>query len=621
MADLRAAAVTIRLSATNEWGDSVFLSRPTLIGDLGAVSATNPLASGVGMAVLERGGNAFDAAAAGAFVLQVVEPHYNGPGGDVSIVLCPAGSATAKVVCGQGPMPSGISVERFRDLGLPQIPGSGLLPATVPGAFGAWLRLLAEFGTMRLSDVLAYAIEYSRDGFPLRAETADVISFMAPLFVTEWTGSARTYLPNGTVPAAGSRFRNHALARTYERIAGEADAASPSREGQIEAAHRSFYQGFVAEAIDAFVRTTEALDASGRRHRGFLTGQDLAEWRPAVNDGTSLDYRDRRVFKPGPWSQGPVFLQQLALLEGFDLAGMGLGSAEYIHTVVECAKLALADRDAWYGDPDHSDVPLTALLAEDYTRQRRALVTKDAADVLRPGTPDGRKSWIPTAEAHAMDPDAAEWLTQLGNGLPSIARATAARGDTVCITATDADGNTVAATQSGGYLKSSPAIAELGFALGTRGQSMWLVDGHPNSLAPGRRPRTTLSPTVVLRDDRPHLAFGTPGGDQQDQWTLQFFLAAVDFGLDLQAATETLAFHTDAVPASFLPRESHPLGLTVESDCDPGVVAELARRGHDVTPAPAMSLGRVCVTGFASGEGFVSAAASPRRHQAYAACR
>ncbi|TNH22690.1 gamma-glutamyltransferase family protein [Micromonospora orduensis] len=573
------------------------------------------------MAVLERGGNAFDAAVAAGFVLQVVEPHYNGPGGDLSIVLHSAVTGETTAICGQGPVPAAATLDRFLALGLGQVPGSGLLPATVPGAFGGWMRLLAEFGTMRLADVLSYAIGYAERGFPLLAETANAIGTLAPLFLTEWTGSASTYLSGERAPTAGSRFRNPALARTYRRIVEIAEAASPSRESQIEAAHEAFYQGFVAEAIDTFVARTEAIDATGRRHRGFLTGQDLADWQPQVEPAAGIDYRGHSVHKPGPWSQGPVFLQQLALLKGFDVTGMGLGSAEYIHTVVECAKLAFADREAWYGDPLQSDVPLQTLLGDDYNHARRELVNKEASEALRPGSPDGREPWMPTPGPPDLQPDAEDWIGQLGNGLPTILPRTAARGDTCTVTVTDRAGNTVAATPSGGWLKSSPAIAELGFPLGTRGQTMWLVDGHPNSVAPGRRPRTTLSPTVVLREGRSYVSFGTPGGDRQDQWTLLFLLGVLDFGLDSQSATETLAFHSDAIPASFTPRESYPRRLTVEGDCPPEVVAELQRRNHEVQLVAEKSLGKVCATGLRPDNGFVFASASPRGRQAYAVSR
>jgi gamma-glutamyltranspeptidase/glutathione hydrolase len=599
------------------------VSRPELIGSFGAVSTTHWLASAAGMAVLEQGGNAFDAATAAGFVLQVVEPHSNGLGGDAAIVLYSAAADRARVICGQGPMPRAATIERFRSLGLDAIPGSGVLAACVPGAFGAWLRLLGEFGTMPLAAVLDAAIGYAAGGYPLPPDAARPIALLAPLFTTEWAESGRTYLPDGTPPPAGARVRNAALATTLQRLLRAAEQASSGRDAQIEAARRAFYEGFVAEAIGEFVRTTDVLDASGRRHRGLLTAGDLAAWRAEVEDPATVDYRDCTVHKPGPWSQGPVFLQQLALLEGFDLAAMDPGGGQYLHTVTEAAKLAFADREAWYGDPDHSDVPMRELLSADYAAARRALIGVRAATSPEPGTPAGLRSWMPRP-GPGEPPDAGTgWMAQLASGMPTVVLAATARsGDTCTVAAVDRHGNLVAAVPSGGWLKSSPVIAGLGFPLGTRGQTMWLVEGHPNSLAPGRRPRTTLSPTVVLRDGGPHLAFGTPGGDRQDQWTLETFLAVTEFGLDLQAATETVTFHTDHFPSSFTPHRCRPGVVVVEGSCAPAAVEDLRARGHVVDVVPAFSLGaKVCVAGVDAERGFVRAAAGPRGRQAYAVCR
>lgn len=595
-------------------------SKPELRGTIGAVASTHWLASSAAMRILANGGNAFDAAVAAGFVLQVVEPHFNGPGGDVSILAHQAGHDDVQEICGQGPMPQAADIKAFERLGLSSIPGSGLLPACVPGAFGGWMRLLSEFGTMRLADVLEPAIGYASDGFPLLPETALAITTLAPLFRDEWSGSGRAYLTSGPAPAVGSRFRNPTLAQTYQRLLKTAESASPDREAQIEAARYAFYQGFVAQEISDFLASGPMLDATGLRNRALLTGEDLARWEPTVQAATSRAYGPHQVFKPGPWSQGPVFLQQIALLEGFDLPAMGQGSADYLHTVVECTKLAMSDREAWYGDPAFSDVPLDTLLGEEYTRQRRALVGDSAVLTLRPGSPDGRTPFIPSLPTpDDTEPDS-EVMSQLRNGLPTILRATTAKADTCTVTVVDRYGNAVAATPSGGWMKSSPAVGSLGFPLGTRGQSMYLVPGHPNSLEPGKRPRTTLSPTIVLRDGRPLLAFGTPGGDRQDQWTLQFFLNAVEFGLDLQHSTETTAFHTDQVPASFTPHAYRPGVLVAEETCDPESVDALRRRGHEVELVPAYSLGRICATGLTPDGEFVRAAASPRGRHAYAGC-
>lgn len=601
------------------------MTRPELRGTFGAVSSTHWLASAAGMAALESGGNAFDAAVAAGFVLQVVEPHLNGPGGDVPILLFDAAGGDVRVICGQGPMPRAATPAAFRNLGLTRIPGSGLLPATVPGAFGAWLALLEQYGTLRLRQVLDHAIGYAADGYPLLPKAAGAIAVLAPLFRDEWTESGHTYLVNGVPPRPGSRMRNPALAETYRRVLKEAEAAGPGREQQIRAAHQAFYGGFVAEAIDGRLRRASVLDATGRRHSGLLTGDDMALWQAPTEETARCRYKGVEVHKPGPWSQGPVFLQQLALLEGFDLAAMGLDSADYLHTVTECAKLAYADREAWYGDPDFTDVPLAALLDPGYTRRRRQLVDgRAAAGTLRPGAPGDRRAWIPPV-GRAEPPGGPYWQGQLYDGLPTVippvVARTEARGDTCCLTVADRHGNMVAATPSGGWLKSSPVIPGLGFPLGTRGQMAWLEEGHPNSLAPGKRPRTTLSPTLVLRDGRARLAFGTPGGDQQDQWTLGFFLAHLDFGLDLQRAAETLAFHSEHVPSSFTPRTHRPLAVKIESRCPDEVTADLTRRGHEIESVPDWSLGRVCAVGVEPGDGMVVAAASPRGEQAYAVAR
>jgi gamma-glutamyltranspeptidase/glutathione hydrolase len=604
-------------------------TRPELRGTFGAISSTHWLASASGMAVLEAGGNAFDAATAAGLVLQVVEPHLNGPGGDVPILAFEAATGRVQVVCGQGPMPGAASPAAFRSLGLARVPGSGLLPATVPGAFGAWLRLLEEFGTFRVGQVFKYAIGYASDGYPLLPKAAEAIAVLAPLFRDEWVESGRTYLVNGAAPRPGSALRNPTLAETFRRIVKEAEAAGADRERQIQAAHRAFYSGFVSEAIDGYLRRADVLDSTGGRHHGLLTGHDLARWEPCVEATASFGYRGLEVHKPGPWSQGPVFLQQLALLAGFDLVSMGLNSADYLHTIVECAKLAYADREAWYGDPEFTDVPMAGLLDPAYAERRRRLVGEDAADTLRPGEPGGRRSWIPPVD-RAAPPEGPYWLSQLYDGLPTVAAPpaapplvalTEARGDTCCLTVTDRHGNMVAATPSGGWLKSSPVIPGLGFPLGTRGQMAWLEEGHPNSLAPGKRPRTTLSPTVVLRDGRAYLAFGTPGGDQQDQWTLGFFLAHADFGLGLQQAAENLAFDSSHVPSSFTPRVHRPRTLRVEDRCPDPVRRELARRGHEVESVPDWSLGKVCAVGAGPDDGMVRAAASPRGEQAYAVAR
>jgi gamma-glutamyltranspeptidase/glutathione hydrolase len=439
---------------------------------------------------------------------------------------------------------------------------------------------------------------------------ADVVAMVEGLFLEHWPTSADLYLRDR--PQAGSLFRNPDLASTYRRLVREAESTLGGREGQIDAALNAFYSGFVAEAIDDHCRK-EFMDSSGNAHRGLLTGADLAGFKARHEDPVMVDFEDWTVAKVGPWSQGPVFLQQLRLLEPDRLRATGFLSADHIHLVAEYAKLAFADREAWYADPDFADVPLADLLSRDYSAARRSLVGDRASLELRPGAPSGRTPRLPrqagqvVAEGH--------WT---GAGAQAVGEL---RGDTVHVAVADRHGNMVACTPSGGWLQSSPVIAGLGFCLGTRGQMLNLDPDHPNRLQPGKRPRTTLSPSLALRDSEPRLAFGTPGADQQDQWTLEFFLAHALFGHDLQAAIDAPMFHTSHFPESFAPHAARPGSLFVESRVGDGVLGELRRRGHDVVEANPWSLGRICVVGRDGKAGMLSAAANPRGGQGYAAGR
>jgi gamma-glutamyltranspeptidase / glutathione hydrolase len=616
---------------------SDFTTRPELAGTFGMVASTHWLASAAGMAVLEGGGNAFDAAVAAGFVLQVVEPHLNGPGGEVPVIGHDARRGETFVVCGQGTAPAAATVEAYAGLGLDLVPGSGLLAACVPGAFGGWLLLLREYGTLRLRDVLGYAIGYAQAGYPLVPAISWSIASVAELFREHWHSSAEVYLPGGGVPAPGTRFANPALAATYQRILAEAEAASGDRDEQIEAARQAWYDGFVAEEIGQFA-ATEVMDVTGERHRGLLTGHDLATWHARLEAPVSYDYAGLTVCKTGPWGQGPVFLQQLALLKGFDLQPPAVepGSAEFVHLAIEAAKLAFADREAWYGDPNFTDVPLEELLSTTYNDERRQLITDTASAEFRPGRPGGRGVELPDFAHGPFDTSEFDFdgrrRPQRGSGDPGIDPATgeplgrsattqpqARRGDTCHLDVADRWGNVVSATPSGGWLQSSPVIPSLGFCLGTRGQMFTLTPGLPATIAPGKRPRTTLTPTLALRDGEPYLAFGTPGGDQQDQWTLHFFLNHVLFGMNLQQAIDFPAFHSAHLPSSFYPRESYPLRLDVEDRVGPAVIDELRRRGHDVHVQPPWSLGRISAV--ARRNGLLYAAANARGMQGYAVGR
>ena len=577
------------------------------------VASTHWLASASGMAVLEKGGNAFDAAVAAGLTLQVVEPHLNGPGGEVPILLYDARRAAVDVICGQGPSPAKLSIEHFDGLGLDVIPGTGSLAACVPGAFDAWMLLLRDRGTMRLGEVMGYALHYAANGYPVLAQIAGAIAGAEQRFRDDWPSSAETYLTGDGPPAAGTRWRNPVLAQTYHRILSESESAGDDRDTQIEAARRVFYEGFVADAVVRFMGT-EVMDSSGEAHAGLMDERDLADWQATVEAPLWVDYHDYRVFKTQPWSQGPVFLQQLNLLAGFDLAAMGHNSAEYIHTVVECAKLAFADREAYYGDPLVEDVPVAELLASSYADERRALVGDEASLDLRPGSVQGRTPKLARTRV-------AEGGPMGGTGEPTVAASERTTGDTCHVDVVDRHGNLVSATPSGGWLQSNPVIPGLGFPLGTRAQMFWLERDLPNSLRGSKRPRTTLTPSLAFRHGEPYLAFGTPGGDSQDQWTLNFFLNHAHFGLDLQAAIDAPTWHTTHFPSSFYPREARPGEVLVEGRLDRAVVAELERRGHRVVVEDDWSLGRVSAAGVDPTTGMLRAGANPRGMQGYATGR
>ncbi|WP_328690640.1 gamma-glutamyltransferase [Streptomyces phaeochromogenes] len=655
----------------------MFTTRPTLQGTFGMVSSTHWLASQSAMAVLEDGGNAYDAAVAAGFVLHVVEPHLNGPAGEVPIILAPAGGEV-QVLCGQGVAPAGAMIAHYRGLGLDLVPGTGPLAAAVPGAFDAWMLLLRDHGTKSLADVLKYAIGYAEDGHAPVERVGETVETVRELFETEWTSSADVYLPDGRPPRPGELFRNPALAATWRRLVAEAaEEAGVRREpdagrepgarnggdrvAEIEAARRIWREGFIAEAlVRQAARPT--MDTSGERHSGTLTAADLAGWSASYEAPATYDWRGWTLCKAGPWSQGPVLLQQLALLPP-ELPRYG--SAEYVHLLIEGCKLAMADREAWYGDA--AEVPLKELLSEEYNAGRRALVGEKASYELRPGSPGGR---APRLSGHARvvaaGEDGFDALGVPGAGEPTVARAGGAagvgagraeasrtglgvptvaepptspvpgepdvsadgatRGDTCHLDIVDRWGNMVAATPSGGWLQSNPVVPELGFPLGTRLQMAWLDEELPNSLTPGRRPRTTLTPSLALRDGVPVMAFGTPGGDQQDQWQLHFFLAValraeVRGGLDLQGAIDAPNWHNDSFPGSFYPRGMRPGSVTVESRADREMVEELCRRGHDVEVGDAWSEGRLCAVARDPRTGVLSAGANPRGMQGYAVGR
>jgi gamma-glutamyltranspeptidase/glutathione hydrolase len=603
----------------------MFSTRPEIVGTFGVVTSTHWLATAAGMSMLENGGNAFDAAVATGLALHIVEPDQNGPGGDTPLILYSARHDEVKVICGQGTAPRDATASAFHDLGLDVMPGIGLLPAVVPGSFGAWMLLLGEYGSMSVSEVMAPAISYARNGFAVSPRVCNTIAAVQSLFTDEWTSSAEVFLPNNAPPKPGELFRTPAVAATFERVLAQAAAAGSNREAQIDAARMAWYEGFVAEAVDRYCASAEVMDTTGNRNRAFLTGADMAGWSASLEDPTSYDYHDYTVCKTGPWGQGPVALQQLALLKDFDLAGMAPDSAEFVHLVTECAKLAMADREAFYGDPDFVEVPVDVLLSDGYNAERRKLVGVEASYVLQPGTVAGFDH-VPAHRPQGTMSDIT-WPEALDFGGPrpvsrmerAVERAAGMQGDTCHFDIIDRHGNMISGTPSGGWLHGAPVVPGLGFALSARGQMFSLNEAAPSCIAPGKRPRTTLTPGLALKEGVPYMAFGTPGGDQQDQWALHAFLRHVHHGLNLQQSIDAPEFHTSHAPSSFFPRESRPGHLAVERRLGDAAIADLAERGHGVEVFDDYTLGYV--TAATREGGLLKAGASPRNMQCYAAGR
>ncbi|MEQ6203416.1 gamma-glutamyltransferase family protein [Sulfitobacter sp. HNIBRBA2951] len=592
---------------------SNFTTRPEIRGTFGVATSTHWIASAVGMSILEKGGNAFDAAVATAFTLQIVEPHLNGPAGDMPAIFHSVKTGKTEVLCAQGVAPAAATVEHYTDQDLTLIPGSGLLATVVPGAFDGWLLMLRDHGTMELRDVLQPTIDYARDGHPILPRVANTIAGLAEYFAEHWPSSAEVWTPESTAPLPHSLFKNPDLAATYDRLA---DAKGDTREARIDAARKEWREGFVADAIFDYLKTAKVMDVSDKAHSAVLAPSDMAEWEATYEDTLTYDYHGWTVHKTHAWSQGPVLLQALAILKGIDLAAMDPNGAEFTHTVIEAMKLAYADREAYYGDPAHSDIPMEYLLSDAYNDERRKLISKEASHEQRPGRVPGFEHLADKyIERAARDFN----IGPVANQEPTMSHLTEKRGDTVHLDIIDRWGNMVAATPSGGWLQSNPVIPGLGFPLNSRAQMFWLEHGLPTSLAPKRRPRTTLTPSLAEKDGT-RVVFGTPGGDQQDQWQLIWFLRFVHFENELQACMDAPLFHTMHFQGSFFPREVKTAEMMIEPNVGEEVIADLRARGHVVTVAEPWTVGRLTAA-LREPEGMMRAAATPRLMQAYAVGR
>ena len=566
------------------------------MGTQSVISTGHTLATEAGMQILRRGGNAADAAVAAGFALAVTKPHQNGIAGEVPMLVYDAADQKTWAVSGAGVAPRAATLEQYQSYGIDVIPGDGFLPMTVPSAVATYLLVLERFGTLRLSDVLAPAVEMAERGFPMYDALRDAIAGSAERYRNEWPASAEKFLHDDNAPPCGFIWKQPHWAATFQALIDH-DRGQSDRAAGIAAARAAFYEGPTAATMAAFCQSTEIMDASGEAHRGLLSVEDLASFEAGLEDPITTAWQDLEIHKCSTWTQGAVLLQSLNLLKGHDLADMGHNSTDAIHTITECMKLAFADREFYYGDTDFVDLPLNELLSETYADQRRTLVNPDhASEELRPGN---------------RDPITATGLNDVNICFSD--------GDTTNFEVIDSAGNMVSGMPSGGWLMSSPVVPGLGFPLGTRGQMFSLVAGHPNCIAPGKRPRQSLTPSLATRGGRPCMVFGSPGGDCQDQWALQFLLNVTVYGMSLQEAVEAPTFWTHHFPNSFYPRGAEPASLYIERRVPESVREALAGKGHRVTVQPAFAGGNTLAASIDPDSGLRCAAASPRLNPASAA--
>ncbi len=542
-------------------------ARRPLRGARGAVAGGSDASVEAGMRMFHAGGNALDAGVAATLAASVAEYSHFGFGGEAPILVrTKPGKVFA--IAGVGAMPKMATAEFFRNRKLQpgevtslepggikgMVPVAGLMPALVPGMVDSVLVALREFGTRSVAEVMAPAIELA-DGMPIDETRAGSIS-RARKFFELWPTSRQVFLSQGRPPAPGEIFRQPDLARTLRAMVAaetKARAGRMTRAAAIDAVRDYFYRGEVARKIDVFMK----------ENNGLLRYEDMAAFRLEPEEPASTTYREYKVYKPGFWSQGPVLLQALNLLESWDLRSLGLNSPEYIHRVVEALKLAYADRDAYYGDPKFAAVPAERLLSKEYSGERQALIGARASAEFRPGQ---------AGDKPPMHPSQVEMVrVRIDDAL--MAR------DTTCVNAMDRDGLVFSATPSGAWLPSVIA-GDTGIPLTQRAQSFLLLPGHPNELAGGKRPRITLSPTLVTRNDQPFLALSTPGGDNQDQALLQLLLDAADFGMNAQAAVEAPRFQTRHLVSSFDNHAMNRGDLILDERIGAATLQELTGRGH-----------------------------------------
>ena len=593
-----------------------FTTRPVIMGTRGVVASGHYLATAAGFRIMEQRGNAIDAAAAMCFCLNLLEPQSNGIGGEVPTLVYSAKEHKAVAISGMGWSPKEFTIDWCRAHGIDLIPGDGYLPACVPAVVDTWATAVARYGNLSFSQVLQPAIELAESGFPVYQGLHESLASSFDKFTERYPTTAEVYYPNGRVPQTGEVLRNPDFAAALRTMCEAEDRAKgKGRIAGIEAARDAFYKGPIAERIADFIATNPVDDASGSAHTGLLSYDDMAQWHATVEEPVTYGYKGLDVHKCSSWTQGPVFLQQLAILKGFDLKSMGHNSTDYLHTCIEAAKLAFADREAYYGDPVFDEAPFDILLSQEYNDGRRTLVGDLASMEMRPGDAG---NGVPAYVAADIAEDNRRALGVDATAVQDLGLGHAHVGDTTHLDAVDIEGNMVAATPSGGWIGSSPVIKGLGFPLGTRGQMFYLNAERPNALAGRKRPRATLTPSLVTRDGEPYMVFGTPGGDIQDQITLQFFLNYVEFGMNIQEALDEPTVYSRHFPSSFYPREGYPGHLTAEARVPSKVVTELERRGHFVDRTEAWTGGKPMAIRLDKERGVIAGGVAPKGDIGYA---
>jgi gamma-glutamyltranspeptidase/glutathione hydrolase len=560
---------------------------PRLIGKRGAVAANSYLSVNAGADVLKAGGNAIDAAVAAALVEGVVNPQMHTLGGECPILIRLAGESQVIAVNGNTAAPLKATPEAYRARGLADVPDEGILAAGVPAAFSALITVLARWGTMSFADVSMHARDLAAKGFALSAGLRHQhkygIAALREKFLTEWPASGRIYLRDGRVPEVGEFVKNPALARTFDWLANVERTAPGNGVDKLQAVHDGFYKGEIAAEIARYAKARE----------GLLAREDFARFETRIEEPARLRFGDTELFKCGFWTQGPAELQTIALMSRFDLKAMEPGGADYCHLLIEAMKLAFSDREQYYGDPAHTPVPADVLLSDAYAALRAGLIDARRSSLeLRPG--DARRNAARLPDEERFTPKS--W----GAG-------------TVHVDAVDSRGNMASFTPSGGWLMSSEVVEPVGFPLSVRMMTFYLAPAHhPNVVAPGKRPRTTLTPSLAFRHGRPWMTFGTMGGDNQGQWLLQFFLYRAVYGMTIQQAIEAPKLSTEHFPGFFAPHEGFPGQVRIEPRFGPKVLDELRRRGHELDIAPDWSEGFVSAVQYDEETGVIEAGCDPR---------